>query len=239
LKLEKTQNLNKTTIEKQVGSSILEVGITVVIIDNHMAVIQVQIGKKTIEDVLLDGGSGVNIITEQLKLRLGLPKPKLAPYNLRMTNQTTTKPMGLINNLKIYVHGIPFITMFIVLQNSVVDSIYSMLLGRPWLRDAKVAHVWGNNIVTIQGNGTIQTIIITKHLGSEVRKLEVLMCYNYQNGIIDEEKDIIFVTELELFSIGTINLLEIIQFMKTTNVGIMDIDVKTSISKQGSEVQST
>jgi hypothetical protein len=43
--------------------------------------------------------------------------------------------------------------MFIVLQNSVVDSNYSMLLGRPSLRDAKVAHDWGSNIVAIQGNG--------------------------------------------------------------------------------------
>jgi hypothetical protein len=29
-----------------------------------MAIIQVQIGKNTIEDVLLDGGSGINIITK-------------------------------------------------------------------------------------------------------------------------------------------------------------------------------
>jgi len=76
-------------------------------------------------------------------LRLGLPKPKLAPYNLRMANQTTTKPVGLIKDLKIYVHGIPYITTFILLQNSVVDSNYSMSLGRLWLKDVKVAHDWG------------------------------------------------------------------------------------------------
>ncbi len=64
----------------------------------------------------------------------------------------------------------------------------------------------------------------------------MFLCYDYQNGIIDEEEDIIFATELELFSIGTISLFETIQFMKTTNVGIMDTDVKISISKQGSEV---
>jgi len=68
-----------------------------------MTAIQVQIGKNTIEDVLLDGGSGVNIITKQLRFRLGLPKPKPAPYNLRMADQTTTKPVGLIRALKIYV----------------------------------------------------------------------------------------------------------------------------------------
>jgi len=62
---------------------------------------------------------------------LGLPKPKPAPYNMRMTYQTTTKSMWLIRDMKIYVHGIPYITTFIVLQNNVVNSIYSMLLWRP------------------------------------------------------------------------------------------------------------
>jgi hypothetical protein len=52
--------------------------------------------------VLLDGSSGVNIIIEHLRLRLGLPKLKHAPYNIRMANQTTKKLMGLIKDLKIY-----------------------------------------------------------------------------------------------------------------------------------------
>jgi hypothetical protein len=122
-----------------------------------------------------------------------------------MVDQTTTKLVGFIKDLKIYLHVIPYITTFIVFQNSVVDSSYSMLLGRPWLRDAKVAHDWGSNIVTIQGNGTIRTITITKHLGSEVRRPKMLLCYDYQNGIIDEKEDMIFAIKPKLFSIGTIN----------------------------------
>ncbi len=65
--------------------------------------------------MLLDGGSGINIIIEQLRLRLGLPKFKLAPYNLRMVDQTITKLVGLIRDMKIYVHDIPYIITFIVL----------------------------------------------------------------------------------------------------------------------------
>jgi hypothetical protein len=63
LKPKKTQNLSKITTKKQVGSCVPEVGTIAVAIDNHMAIIQVQIGKNTIDDVLLDGGSGINIIT--------------------------------------------------------------------------------------------------------------------------------------------------------------------------------
>jgi hypothetical protein len=65
LKPEKTQNVSKATTDKQVGSSIVEVGTVALAIDNHMAIIQVQIGKNIIEDVLLDGGFGINIITNK------------------------------------------------------------------------------------------------------------------------------------------------------------------------------
>jgi hypothetical protein len=52
-----------------------------------------------------------------------------------------------------------------------------MLLGRPWLRDAKVAHDWKNYTGIIQGNGTFKTILVTKHLGIEVKRPKMLLCY--------------------------------------------------------------
>jgi hypothetical protein len=61
-----------------------------------MVIIQEEVGKNTIEDVFLNGRSNVNIITKQLRTKLGLPKPKPTPYNLKMEDQITTKPMTLI-----------------------------------------------------------------------------------------------------------------------------------------------
>jgi hypothetical protein len=81
----KPHNVAKTMIKKIVPFVIPKVTTTIVI-DNHMVVIQIHIGKTIVKDVLLDGGFGVNIIIEQLKLKLGLPKRKLAPYNLRMVD---------------------------------------------------------------------------------------------------------------------------------------------------------
>jgi hypothetical protein len=101
-----------------------------------------------------------------------------------------------------------------------------MLLGKPWLRDVKVAHDWGNNMIAIQGNGTFQTIAVNRHLGINLKRLKVLLCFDYQHGITYEE-DMMFVNELELFSINTINLsletLEIvivntIQLERTTKI---------------------
>jgi hypothetical protein len=63
LKPKKIHNVNKTTTNKQIGSSIWKVGTTIIAIDNHIVVIQVQIEMNIIEDVLLDGGSRIHIIT--------------------------------------------------------------------------------------------------------------------------------------------------------------------------------
>jgi len=51
-----------------------------------------------------------------------------------------TRPLGIIKNLKIHIHGIPYIATFIVLKNNAVNFNYSMLLRRLWFRDAKVTH---------------------------------------------------------------------------------------------------
>jgi hypothetical protein len=84
-----------------------------------------------------------------------------------MADQTITKPINLILDLRILVHGIPYINVtFMIMQNSVLDCTNFMLLGWPWLQNVKEFHDWGTNIITIQGNGTVKTIAITKHLNS-------------------------------------------------------------------------
>jgi len=97
----------------------------------------------------------------------------------------------------------------------------------------------GNLHITIQGNGIVKTLTITKHLESEIIRPKMLLCYNYHNGITNEEKNIIFATKPKLFSIGTISLPETIQFMKTTDVVIIDTNVKINISKHGYDVLNT
>ncbi len=75
-------------------------------------------------------------------------------------------------------------------------------------------------------------------MGGEVKRSKVLLCYDYQNGIIDEKEDIIFVEEPDLFSIGTISLPETIQYVKTTYVEIMDTNLNISNSKLKSREHS-
>jgi hypothetical protein len=64
-----------------------------------------------------------------------------------------------------------------------------MLLRRPWLRDARVAHDWGNNTMTIQGNGIVKTI--TRSIGEETKSVVMLQLLEWY---IDEA-NIIFAIE--------------------------------------------
>jgi hypothetical protein len=58
---------------------------------------------------------GIKIITKNLRVQLGLLKPNPAPYNLHMANQTIAKPLCLIRDLKIFVHGIPYMVTFTII----------------------------------------------------------------------------------------------------------------------------
>jgi hypothetical protein len=60
-------------------------------------------------------------------------------------------------------------------------------------------HEQGNNLITIERYGTVYIIIITKHLDSSTKCLEVLLCYDFVNGIINKEEDVLLEVELNLF----------------------------------------
>jgi hypothetical protein len=81
----------------------LEPTYVTIVINHQMVVIQVQVGKNFIDDVLINGGCGVNVIKENLRIQLSLSKPNPAPYNLHMADQTIAKPLGLMdeNTLKV------------------------------------------------------------------------------------------------------------------------------------------
>ncbi len=83
----------------------LEPIIASIAIDHKMIVIHVQIGKNSIEDFFFDGGFRVNNTIEKLWMQLKLTKPKLAPYNSPMIDQTIVKSLGLIKDLKKKFHN--------------------------------------------------------------------------------------------------------------------------------------
>ncbi len=137
----------------------------------------------------------------------------------------------MIKDLKIFVHAIPYIISFIVIQSNVLSFSYFMLLGPPQLRHAKMLHDQGNNTITIQGTDTIKIVHVTKKLETPTKQPQALVCYDFHLGIYDEEEDLMFATKPILFSIGTIfvptpvrlrqpHQFDLINMFKLSSIGI-------------------
>jgi hypothetical protein len=73
------------------------------------------------------------------------------------------------------------------------------------LHNACIIHDWGNNLITIEGNGTLQPITITKHLDRNNKHPEVLLCYDLMVHVSNKEK-LLLVAKPNLFTIEIITL---------------------------------
>ncbi len=61
--------------------------------------------------------------------------------------------------------------------------------------------------------------MVMKHLGTNLKRPKVLLCFDYQNGISYEEEDLMFANEPKLFSIGIISLpLKILETMVVNTI---------------------
>jgi hypothetical protein len=55
------------------------------------------------------------------------------------------------------------------------------------------------------GNGTVKTVKINRQLGYEVVTPHALVCYNFAEGITDEEEEILMASDPTLYTVGTID----------------------------------
>jgi hypothetical protein len=81
-----------------------------------------------------------------------------------MIDQQKVQAMGLIQNLKIDLVGCVYKFFVIVLKMENGVETYSMLLGRPWLKQTKVRHNWGDSALTIILENIIVTLNMIKHV---------------------------------------------------------------------------
>ena len=126
--------------------------------------IEVQVAGCLIRRVPVDGGSGVNIMIADTARALGFVNFEPTPKVLRMADQSRVIPVGKLPNLAVVIGDKPFRLDFIVIDPP-TPSTYPMLLGRPWLYQAKVRTSWGRKTFTFGSPQTSITWETTKHEG--------------------------------------------------------------------------
>ena len=66
----------------------------------------VQIGEFEMDEVILDLGSEVNVLTKQTWEHMGSPKLSRSPIHLRLANQQRVSPLGRLPQVLVDIDGV-------------------------------------------------------------------------------------------------------------------------------------
>jgi len=137
-------------IQSQGGRDVKAIEIEVVIVD------------KVVPNVLVDGGSSLNILPEDTMKKLGLGLTGPSPLVINMANQSSTTPLGMIKDCRMTTGGEEYLVTFHVIKMHSNKDTFPILLGRPWLRMANAMVNWGGPKPSItygpEGNRVIVSI---------------------------------------------------------------------------------
>ena len=117
--------------------------------DLSASTIDVSIDGVLITGVQVDGGSSVNLMTADTMKKLGLSNLLPTDLLLRMADHSKVLPVGVLVNVDTNIAGIIYKIDYVVFQLKSSTLSYSILLGRPWLFDAKARNDWGRSTLTI------------------------------------------------------------------------------------------
>jgi hypothetical protein len=70
-----------------------------------------------------------------------------------MADQRKVTPLGIIKNLKINIERLTFKITVTVIKMENQENRYSMLFGRPWLKQARAKHDWRRSQLILYQNG--------------------------------------------------------------------------------------
>ncbi len=74
------------------------------------------------------------------------------------------------------------------------------------MKNEKVSHDWGTNLITTKCNGTIKIIVGTKKLHQNTKTPLNIPLLRLVNEVIDDDEHMLFVVKLDLFIIDTMSL---------------------------------
>ena len=97
-----------------------------------------QIGEFEMDEVILDLGSEVNVLTKQTWEQMGNPKLPTSPIHLWLANQQRVSPLGQLPQVPIDIDGVRSFADIEVIEINGDSRPYPALLGIDWAIDNMV-----------------------------------------------------------------------------------------------------
>ena len=120
--------------------------------DPGIPTIPCSIKRNYVKTALCDLGAGVSVMPFSLYRRLDLNKLTPTEISLQTADKSTTKPIGICEDVHVVVANITILTDFVILDIPEDDSM-SIILGRPFLNTAGAVIDCNKGNVTFHVNG--------------------------------------------------------------------------------------
>ena len=125
------------TPHKTIWALFMEPNLGPTIIDHQNLAIKVLVHGTKIQECVVNGGSGVNVISKATCTKLAITSWENCPFWLRMADTRSVRPLGLLWKLSIVVGG-HLSEIYAVVLSLESPEVYPLLLGRPWLCSANI-----------------------------------------------------------------------------------------------------
>lgn len=176
-------------------------------VDFTVPTVELEFDGQIFLDVLLDGGSGVNILSETKFLKLKNAKLEPTPFQVRMVDQRRVQLIGMLRGQLLKVHGLQFQANFVVLKMQDAGKAYAMLLGRPWFKTAKLKQDWEKNEVILKkGKKSIRFMMGSKKNLSLSDKPMMSQSFNLAEEIADDEEECFLEANLTVIPIFEVDV---------------------------------
>ena len=122
------------------GTTVADPMLLALMMGRHLAVVEMGILGIVLTDTIVDEGSGVNVLPEDVWKKLGQPTLWPPTFQLLTADQHGIKPLGTLRAQPVAIGTQPFLLDFVVIQ--LKRKGYDVILRHNWLVQAKVNHDW-------------------------------------------------------------------------------------------------
>lgn len=118
-----------------------------------------------------------------------------APFIIKMADQRKVMPKGIMRDVRLDVGGIMIRAMLIVIDMVSCEGNYSLLLGRPWLKQAQAQHDWPfNKLALTQGESKVERVTQKTPVLPMAKRSLNWEDYDREMGLSNEEKTVVYET---------------------------------------------
>ncbi|KAH7432386.1 hypothetical protein KP509_07G020200 [Ceratopteris richardii] len=191
-------------------------------IDSRSPIVTLTFRGKTFIGVIIDGGSGINLMIHYTMLLLGLKMTKKASFTMTLVYESRVQPLGIVEQVLVLIQKIQFFLSFVVVDVPCMEGGYPLLIGRPWLRHHHALDVWSNDTLLVNAEGHSRQYLYLDDKNGEQHEdnTHSFFIHKEKEVEVEDDQDLLhWIETIDSFTCNGINIIENDEKVETIGLG--------------------